>query len=205
MIGYIEGKILSKETDRILVLANQIGYEVLLPGIVIERMQAKSIGDEISLYVYYHQTDRQPKPVLIGFSLQAEKEFFQYFITVEAIGPLKAIKALTIPIGEIAIAIETRDIHCLSGLKGIGKRTAEKIVATLQGKMERFALISRKRAEISPLEADFRQQVFDVLVTRMGHKSTEARRMIAEAMARNPSIASADMLIEEVYQGKRLS
>ena len=80
MIGYIEGKILSKETDRILVLANQIGYEVLLPGIVIERMQAKSIGDEISLYVYYHQTDRQPKPVLIGFSLQAEKEFFQYFI-----------------------------------------------------------------------------------------------------------------------------
>ena len=205
MIGYIEGKILSKEADRILVLANQIGYEVLLPGIVIERMQAKSIGDEISLYVYYHQTDRQPKPVLIGFSLQAEKEFFQYFITVEAIGPLKAIKALTIPVGEIATAIETRDIHCLSGLKGIGKRTAEKIVATLQGKMERFALISSKRAEISPLEADFRQQVFDVLVTRMGHKSTEARRMIAEAMARNPSIASADMLIEEVYQGKHLS
>ena len=123
---------------------------MLLPGIVIERMQDKSIGDEISLYIYYHQTERQPKPVLIGFSLQAEKEFFQYFITVEAIGPLKAIKALTIPIAEIATAIETRDIHHLSGLKGIGKRTAEKIVATLQGKMERFALIPRKRAEISP-------------------------------------------------------
>jgi len=205
MIGYIEGKILSKETDRILVLANQIGYEVLLPGIVIERMQDKNVGDEISLYIYYHQTDRQPKPVLIGFSLQAEKEFFQYFITVEAIGPLKAIKALTIPVGEIATAIETRDIHCLSGLKGIGKRTAEKMVATLQGKMERFALIPRKRAEISPLEADFRQKVFDVLVTQMGHKSTEARRMIEEAMARNPSITEADMLIDEVYQGKRLS
>jgi len=205
MIGYIEGKILSKETDRILVLANQIGYEVLLPGIVIERMQDKNVGDEISLYIYYHQTDRQPKPVLIGFSLQAEKEFFQYFITVEAIGPLKAIKALTIPVGEIATAIETRDIHCLSGLKGIGKRTAEKMVATLQGKMERFALIPRKRAEISPLEADFRQKVFDVLVTQMGHKSTEARRMIEQAMARNPSITEADMLIDEVYQGKRLS
>jgi len=205
MIGYIEGKILSKETDRILVLANQIGYEVLLPGIVIERMQDKNVGDEISLYIYYHQTDRQPKPVLIGFSLQAEKEFFQYFITVEAIGPLKAIKALTIPVGEIATAIETRDIHCLSGLKGIGKRTAEKMVATLQGKMERFALIPRKRAEISPLEADFRQKVFDVLVTQMGHKSTEARRMIEEAMARNPSITEADILIDEVYQGKRLS
>jgi Holliday junction DNA helicase RuvA len=204
MIGYIEGKILSKEADRILVLANQIGYEVLLPGIVIERMQDKSIGDEVSLYIYYHQTERQPKPVLIGFSLQAEKEFFQYFITVGAIGPLKAIKALTSPVGEIATAIETRDIHRLSGLNGIGKRTAEKIVATLQGKMERFALIPRQRAAISHLEADFRRKVFDVLVTQMGHKSTEARRMIDEAMARNPSITSADTLIDEVYRGKRM-
>lgn len=203
MIGYIEGKILSKEEDRILVLANQIGYEVLLPGIVLERLQANEIGDEISLYIFYHQTERQPKPVLIGFSLQAEKEFFQSFITVAAIGPLKAIKALTIPIGEIATAIESRDIHRLSGLKGIGKRTAEKIVATLQGKMEKFALIPSKRTEMTLPDRDFHRQVFDVLVTRMGHKSTEARRMIEKALERNPDISSADMLIDEVYKGRR--
>ena len=106
MIGYLEGKILKKEDDRILVLANQIGYEVLLPAIVMESLQDKQVGDEISLYIFYQQTERQPKPVLIGFNLEVEKEFFQYFISVEDIGPLKAAKALTVPVREIANAIE---------------------------------------------------------------------------------------------------
>ena len=49
MIGYIEGKILKKEDDRILILANQVGYEVLLPAFVMETLNSKSIGDQISL------------------------------------------------------------------------------------------------------------------------------------------------------------
>ena len=106
MIGYIEGKILKKEEDRILVLVNQIGYEVLLPAIVMASLQDKKIGEEISLYIFYQQTERQPKPVLIGFNMEVEKEFFQYFISVENIGPLKAAKALTVPVREIATAIE---------------------------------------------------------------------------------------------------
>ena len=82
MIGYIEGKILKKEEERILVLANQIGYEVLLPAIVMETMQDKQVGDDVSIYIFYQQTERQPKPVLIGFNLEVEKEFFQYFISL---------------------------------------------------------------------------------------------------------------------------
>ncbi len=94
MIGYIEGKILKKEEDRVLVLANQIGYEVLLPAIVMKSLQNKNVGEKISLYIFFQQTERQPKPVLIGFNLEVEKEFFQHFISVEAIGPLKAVRAL---------------------------------------------------------------------------------------------------------------
>ncbi len=90
MIGYIEGNILKKEEDRILILANQIGYEVLLPAIVMESLQNKEVGEEISLYIFFQQTERQPKPVLIGFNFEVEKEFFQYFISVEDIGPLKS-------------------------------------------------------------------------------------------------------------------
>jgi len=79
MIGYIEGRLLKKEEERILLLANQIGYEVMLPAIVMENLKAKAVGDHVSLYVYYHQTDRQPKPVLIGFDSEIEKEFFSAF------------------------------------------------------------------------------------------------------------------------------
>ena len=68
MIGYLEGKILKKEEDRVLVLANQIGYEVLLPAIVMKSLQNTNIGAEISLYIFFQQTERQPKPVLIGFN-----------------------------------------------------------------------------------------------------------------------------------------
>ena len=106
MIGYIEGKLLKKDGDRILVLANQIGYEIALPAIVMETVRQKAVGDPVALYIYYQQSERQPKPVLIGFNLEVEKEFFQHFISVEAIGVLKAIKALTIPVREIARAIE---------------------------------------------------------------------------------------------------
>jgi len=80
MIGYMEGKLLNKEADRILLLANQIGYEVLLPAFVMETMASKTVGDEASFYIYFHQTERQPRPVLIGFNLEAEKEFFLHFV-----------------------------------------------------------------------------------------------------------------------------
>ena len=106
MIGYLQGKLLKREEDRILLLAGHVGYDVILPAVVMASLQNTQKDDEISLYIYYHQTERQPKPVLIGFNTEAEKEFFQLFITVEAIGPLKAVKALDIPVAYIARAIE---------------------------------------------------------------------------------------------------
>jgi holliday junction DNA helicase RuvA len=204
MIGYIEGRILNKEEDRILVLANQIGYEVLLPAIVMESLQNKEIGEEISLYIFYQQTERQPKPVLIGFNLEVEREFFQYFISVEDIGPLKAAKALTVPVREIATAIEAGEINQLTKLKGIGRRTAQKIIATLAGKMGKFALIRAddRKTEL-PVE-DFSKQVLDVMIKQLGHRMGDARQMIDRALKRNSAIKTAEELFEEVYRGEKM-
>jgi Holliday junction DNA helicase RuvA len=202
VIGYLEGKLLKKETDRVLVLANQIGYEVLLPVIVMESFQAKNIGDKISLYIYHQQTERQPKPVLIGFNLEVEKEFFQYFISVEDIGPLKAVKALNIPVREIARAIELKEIDRLRQLKGIGSRTAQKIIATLHGKMEKFALIRKTEKKEATIGENFLMQVQDVLINQLGYRVVEAKRMIAEAMKRNSTISTPEELFEEVYHSE---
>ena len=204
MIGYLEGKILKKEEDRVLVLANQIGYEVLLPAVVMKSLQNKNNGDEISLYIFYQQTERQPKPVLIGFNLEIEKEFFQHFISVEAIGPLKAVRALSIPVREIANAIEAGEINRLSQLKGIGRRTAQKIIATLEGKMGKFALIRPDDSEAVSPDVDFSNLVLDVMVKQLGHKTADARRMVDEALKRNPSISTAEELFDEVYRGEKL-
>ncbi|MFC1578226.1 Holliday junction branch migration protein RuvA [Thermodesulfobacteriota bacterium] len=204
MIGYIEGKILNKEEDRILVLVNQIGYEVLLPAIVMESLQNKEIGEEVSLYIFYQQTERQPKPVLIGFNLEVEKEFFQYFISVEDIGPLKAAKALTVPVREIATAIEAGEINQLTKLKGIGRRTAQKIIATLEGKMGKFALIRPADRKAEPPDEDFSKQVLDVMISQLGHRMGDARQMVEKALKRNKTIKTAEELFEEVYRGERM-
>jgi holliday junction DNA helicase RuvA len=202
MIGYLEGKLLKKENDRILLLANQVGYDVLLPAIVMETFGAKKVGDDLSLYIYYQQTERQPKPVLIGFNLEVEKEFFQQFISVEDIGPLKAVKALNLPVRDIARAIESKDIPKLKQLKGIGDRTARKIIATLEGRMNKFALICEPEKIKAPVVEDFSKQVLDVLILQLGHKRTDAKKMIDQAMKRNRSITTPEELFEEVYRGE---
>lgn len=204
MIGYLEGKLLKKEDDRILLLANQIGYEVLLPVFVMETFTAKKIGGEVSLYIYHQQTDRQPKPILIGFNLEVEKEFFQHFISVEDIGTLKAIKALSIPVRELARAIEAKDVNKLKRLKGIGDRTARKIIATLEGKMGKFALIRTSDKSEMPEVEDFSKKVLEVLVAQLGHRVSDAKQMIAEAMKRNSDIASPEALFEEVYRVEKI-
>lgn len=203
MIGYIQGKILKKYEERILLLANQIGYEIMLPTMVMETLSGRSIGDEIELHVYYQQSERQPKPVLIGFTSESEKDFFQKFISVEDIGPMKAVKALSVPIHEIAEAIESKNAGKLQKLKGIGKRTAQKIIASLHGKMEVFLLPGDQQEQQSPVLEDVSGQVLSVLIDQLGYRIADARRMIAEAMKRKPEISSPEALFDEVLRGTK--
>ncbi len=203
MIGYLEGRLLKKEEERILLLVQQVGYEILLPVFVRETLSAKQTGDEVAFYIYYHQTERQPKPVLIGFNLEAEKEFFQRFITVGDIGPLKAVKALSLPIADVANAIECGDLDCLKHMPGIGPRSAQKIIAALKGKVEKFVL-TRKAERTAPApSADFVQPVLDVLIVQLGHKPVDAKRMVAEAIKRNAAIETPEALFDEIYRGER--
>ncbi|MCD6584731.1 MAG: Holliday junction DNA helicase RuvA [Desulfobacteraceae bacterium] len=205
MIAYLEGTLLKKDADRIILLANQVGYEVLVPLFVMETINGKSVGDTVSLFIYYHQTERQPKPVLIGFHLEAEREFFLMFISVEAIGPLKAIKALNLSVRDIARAIESKNLAALKRLNGIGDRTARKIIATLQGKMGKFALI-RDEDDGKPLPSEgFLEQVMGVLVDQLGHKMPEAKQMVQAAMKRKPLISNPEDLFDEVYRGEMLN
>lgn len=204
MIAYLEGKLLTKEEDRILLLVNHTGYEILLPAIVMENLKDRIPGDFLSLYIYYHQTEHQPKPVLIGFNSEIEKEFFQYFISVDAVGPLKAVKALNIPLASIAAGIEAGDVETLKNMKNIGPRTAQKIIAALRGKMSKFALIRKAESQEKTTEKNFADQVLDVLVSQLGYKTSDAKLMIAEAMKRRSDISSPESLFDEIYRADKL-
>lgn len=200
MISFLAGVLNRIGEDRITLLVGGIGYDILIPAFVMNEIKGTTAtGKELDLYISFNQTERQPKPILVGFRNELDKDFFELFISVEDIGPSAAIKALIRPSREIARFIEEKDIRALKQLKGIGERKAEKIVATLKGKVAKFALMPEVELPVSAVE-DFRKDVEDVLVNQLGHKHLDARKMIEEAMKLNPRIGSSEELFEEVYR-----
>jgi len=142
MISYLEGKLKRVHPDKVTLFVGGVGYDVLIPAYVMNEIKRGSkLEEPLSLHISYNQTERQPKPVLVGFKQELDKEFFELFISVEDIGPLAAIRALDKPVRDIARSIEEKDVKGLKQLKGIGERKAEKIIAALKGKVAKYALI----------------------------------------------------------------
>ena len=102
------------------------------------------------LAIHYHATQNQPRPVLIGFTSELDKEFFEKLITVKDVGPLVAARSLAAPVGEIAAAIARQDEDYLRRLPGIGPQKAKNIVAQLQAKVAKFALARDGRGGPEP-------------------------------------------------------
>ena len=108
----------------------------------------------------------------------------------------------------MAIAIEKKDVTFLTSLSGIGKRTAEKIIATLHGKVEKFIAVTgvskENEQDTIPVEMhNIGQQVADVLVEQLGHSHSSAKRMIKEAFERNITISTPEELFDEIFQEKK--
>ena len=107
MISYLRGEVIQAQDNppRVVVLtASGVGYTVVLPAVVNETMRPTE-GDSIGLHVYYSVTERQPLPLLVGFENAGDREFFEQFIQVEGIGPMRAATALTMPVPTLAYAI----------------------------------------------------------------------------------------------------
>jgi holliday junction DNA helicase RuvA len=205
VIAYLRGRVL-RRMEETLVVECGVGYEVHLPGFVRDALRgtATNGGDAVELHISYHVSANQPRPILVGFLREVEQEFFESFITVDGVGPTKAIRAINQPIETIADAIERKDITFLRRLPGIGERTAEKIVAALRGKVAKYALLrTEPPAPTREVPVGFRDEVIEVLTGQLGHRAAEARQMVERALQRNPGIGSAEELFQEVYRAER--
>ncbi len=213
MIASLRGRLRRKFEDRVVVEAAGVGYEVFVPPVVQRALTAVKAGDgdaadEVALMVHYHATQNQPRPVLIGFTSELDKEFFEKLITVKDVGPLVAARSLAAPVGEIAAAIARQDEGYLRRLPGIGPQKAKNIVAQLQAKVAKFALAQAEAPEQPapvaprPDEDDgLRNMVFEVLVKQLGHRPSEAAQLISGALTRRPGIGTPEELFDEIYRG----
>ena len=129
------------ETSTAWIEVGGVGYEVLIPAFAHHWIAAVPVGDELKLFTYYHVSERQPAPLLIGFQHHQEREFFRKFINVPEVGPQKAVRALTFPVSDIARWVEAEDVVALRQLPGIGQRLSQTLVANLHGKLTQEALL----------------------------------------------------------------
>jgi Holliday junction DNA helicase RuvA len=213
VIASLRGRVRRKLEDRIILECAGIGYEVYLPPIVLRELEHLKAADDdaaspLSLVTHYHATRDQPRPVLIGFTAELDKEFFERLITVKDMGPMVAARALAAPVAEIAAAVVRQDEKYLRSLPGIGPQKAKNIVAQLQGKVSKFALARDGQTVPAPsAPADepvgdaVKEMVWEVLVKQLGHRPAEASQLIADALKRRPTIMSAEELFDEIYRG----
>lgn len=202
MIAQIHGKLVQKKNNCIILETNGICYEVLIPSIILSRLDEFTKDGDIKLITYHYFQVEPSKsiPILIGFINEIEKEFFELFITVSGIGPRAALKAINKPISIIAKGINDGDTTLLCSLPGIGKQRAKEIIAKLQGKMGKFGLIKDAQAEIrTQITEDIKREALEILL-QLQYKKEEAKSMIEKAINRAPHINTTEDLLNEVYR-----
>lgn len=211
MITKISG-ILNRVLDEELRL--QVGaleYQVLVPEFVRRTIQGK-VGQEITLhtsdYLEGNQLQGRMVPRLIGFSTEAELEFFDLFCTVDKVGVRKAMKALMRPVKDIADAIQRQDARWLTTLPGVGPATAEQIVATLRRKVTKFALMpsrddggASKPVGASATAGSILEDAYQALLS-VGHSPAEARDRLDRVLAAGNSFKSVEEILLTIYQSK---
>ena len=206
MITYIQGQIqsISEQPPRAVVLTEGgVGYLISLPVFVYDSIQSqgKKRGDDAQFHIYYSVSERQPLPVLVGFEHLTDRTFFEQFVQVEGIGPTKAAAALIMPVPTIARAIETSDATTLQAMPGIGARAAQKIVATLKGKVSEAAAATYDvTPQGTPAQPTARQEVIAVLTT-LGYRNSDAVAFVDEALAADPELAQDEQkLLQAVFR-----
>jgi len=132
MIAHLRGRLLEKQPNRVVVDVNGVGYDVHVPLSTFYEMAEP--GSDVSLRIHTHV--REDALNLYGFATRLELQIFERLIGVSRIGPKLALAVLSgIEPNELVSAIRTANVARLTGIPGIGKKTAERLLLELKGKL----------------------------------------------------------------------
>jgi Holliday junction DNA helicase RuvA len=197
----ISGALIERSGDAAIVEAGGLGYEIVLPPCIAEKVPTKP-GERVILEIYsvVNLDGKSGRFTYYGFTNAIERQFFEALLTVASIGPRSAARAFSLPMSTIAAAIDRGDHELLKKLPGIGQQKARDIVAKLQGKVTKFLLI--QDAPPTPASIpDFADEALAVLI-QLGYKRSEGEAMIRQTMEREPQLDQAEQLLAEIYRSK---
>lgn len=133
MIGYLQGRPLRFTPDSVILLVSGVGYELHCSTQTLQALEGRSFVE-----VWVHTHVREDALQLFGFATELEKSLFLSLLKVNGVGPKSAVNALSgAPTSQIVQWIEDSNVGALTKLPKIGKKSAEQIVLTLQGKLVR--------------------------------------------------------------------
>ena len=178
MIAYIKGKVIDEFDGGVVLENNGIGYEILCSASALTRLSAQKEG---GVYTYFQVKD--DGVFLYGFDNKAEKNMFMKLIAVSGVGPKLGITVLSgMNLSDLAAAIATSDVKSLSRVKGLGKKTAERIILELREKVsaeEEDALLSGGSAV--KLDRDGEDAV--IALMGLGFSSSDSRDAVKRALS----------------------
>lgn len=170
MIGSIRGRLLEKNPPQILVETNGVGYEIDVPMSTLYNLP--DIGAEVFLYTHY--VVREDAELLFGFSTKAERSLFRLLIRISGIGPKIALSILSgISASILAQAVSQAEPGLLTRIPGVGKKTAERIVLELKGKIDTVVDSADSQTPTSGAKAD----IISALVS-LGYSEREALQAV---------------------------
>ena len=205
MISALTGELRRVDDDRVHMRVGPVVLELLIPASDVPLLQA-GIGQEMTFHtLFYLEGDASGgniEPRLVGFLRPEDKRFFEKFITVKGIGPKKALKALALPTGDVAHAIESKDTRFLVGLPQIGKRMAELIVAELAGKVGEFVTVGTaggKGIGAVATRSAIEEDAISALMA-LGERRLDAEHLLERARQTNPNLKTTDGLVREMLR-----
>ena len=196
MIGYIKGKILNLTPECALIeTASGIGFEVACSYSAFSMLSGKKEGE---LYTYLQVSENGT--ALYGFSSIDEKNMFLKLISVSGVGPKMGITVLSgMNVSELAAAIATSDVKRLSAIKGLGKKTAERIILELREKVSLNAGAPSSGGGVALPYASSGDEDAVVALMTLGFSRAESEKAIARA--RSNGATSVEEIIMLALRG----
>lgn len=190
MIALLRGTLAYKSSDHVIIDVGGVGYRLFIP---LSTFYALPEQGEVNLFTHTHV--REDALLLYGFLSLEEKDLFVILIGISGVGPKLAVNILShIPASDLKRAIASGDLKRLSGLPGIGKKTAERLVLELKDKVgpaEDSHVSDESATGIMP-ETDIVNDVISAL-TNLGYKENQARKVL-ESMELAPGLSMEEAL-----------
>ncbi|MDX1443922.1 MAG: Holliday junction branch migration protein RuvA [Gammaproteobacteria bacterium] len=178
MIGFLRGRIASKQPPQLVIDVNGVGYEVDAPMSTFYELP--EVGEETFLHT--HLVVREDAQLLYGFISEGERRLFRELIKVSGVGAKVAINILSgSSVEQFARAVNEGDAAALTRLPGIGKKTAERLLVEMRDRLKKEPItgVSAVGGALPSQSASPADEAWDALVA-LGYKPAEATKMISK-------------------------